>query len=60
MLSPEVSFIYVYIFEREWEKHQSVVPLNYVFIDWFLYVSQPGIKPTTLGYQDGAPTNWAI
>ena len=31
-----------------------VVPLIYVFIDYFLYVPQPGIQPTVLGYQDNA------
>ena len=42
--------------ERRREKHQFLVSLIYVFIDWFLYVPWPGTKPTTLVYQDNALT----
>ena len=47
--------------QRRWEreKHWFVVSLIYAFIGWFLYMPWPGIEPTTLEYQDDAPTNWA-
>ena len=31
----------------------------YAFFGWVLYVSWPGIDPTTLAYWDDTPTNWA-
>ena len=43
---------------RERQKHRFVIPLIYSFIGWFLCVPWPGVKPTTLAYQDDALTNW--
>ena len=46
------------ILSRERGKERFVIPLIYAFIGWFLYVSWPGIEPTTLAYRDDALTNW--
>ena len=45
---------------RERERNIDLLcPLIYAFIDWFLYMPWPGIKPTTLAYWDDALTKWA-
>ena len=43
----------------ERERNQFVVPLIYVLMGWFLYVSWLGIEPITLVYQDNTLTKWA-
>ena len=47
--------------QRERERTvNSLIPLIYTFIGWFLYGPWPGIKPATLEYPDDVLTNWPI
>ena len=54
-------FTYLFVLERETDRHRFVVPLIYAFIGWFLYVPWQDLVWThyTLVYQDDALTNWA-
>ena len=44
--------------EREKDRHGDQFALVNPFIGWFLYVSWPGVEPTTFVYWDNAPTHW--
>ena len=45
--------------DRQTDRHQFVVPLDYAFIRSFLYVPWLAMEPTTLAYRDNALNNWA-
>ena len=39
------------------EKYQSAAPPIHAPTGCLLYVPRPGLKPATMAYRDGAPTN---
>ena len=63
-----IIYFYLFIWEREGGREEErerkrgwalICGSTYVFTGWFLFVSWPGIEPSTLAHIDDAVISWA-